>query len=51
MLRNLFSSKKKKTGKSVGVIGLGYSLGKNKITNFDLEKKVDTNDEWIRRAW
>lgn len=32
----------------VGILGLGAYLPKKKLTNFDLEKMVDTNDEWIR---
>lgn len=32
---------------NVGIIGLGHCLPKHKLTNFDLEKMVDTTDEWI----
>jgi len=32
---------------NVGIIGLGHYLPKRKLTNADLEKLVDTNDEWI----
>ena len=32
---------------NVGIIGLGHYLPKRKITNADLEKLVDTTDEWI----
>lgn len=33
--------------KNVGIIGLGRYLPKKRLTNFDLEKMVDTSDEWI----
>ncbi|GKU81789.1 beta-ketoacyl-ACP synthase III [Niallia sp. NCCP-28] len=33
---------------STGVIGIGRALPEKILTNFDLEKMVDTNDEWIR---
>ena len=33
---------------SVGIKGMGYYVPENVITNFDLEKIVDTTDEWIR---
>jgi len=32
----------------VGFLGLGYYLPEKVLTNFDLEKIVDTTDEWIR---
>lgn len=32
----------------VGIIGIGKYVPKNVVTNFDLEKKLDTSDEWIR---
>ncbi len=31
-----------------GILGLGVSLPQKILTNKDLEKKVDTTDEWIR---
>ena len=31
----------------VGVLGLGVHIPENVITNFDLEKIVETSDEWI----
>jgi len=31
-----------------GILGTGYYLPEKIITNFDLEKIVDTSDEWIR---
>src|SRR5688572_20455750 len=31
----------------VGVAGLGRYVPERKLTNFDLEKMVDTSDEWI----
>ena len=34
--------------KHVGIIGTGSFLPDNVVTNFDLEKMVDTNDQWIR---
>jgi 3-oxoacyl-[acyl-carrier-protein] synthase-3 len=33
---------------NVGILGLGVYLPSKKLTNFDLEKMVDTSDEWIR---
>ena len=33
---------------SVGIKGMGYYVPENVGTNFDLEKIVDTTDEWIR---
>ncbi|MDD5729803.1 MAG: ketoacyl-ACP synthase III [Candidatus Omnitrophica bacterium] len=33
--------------KKVGIIGLGQYLPKRVLTNADLEKMVDTSDEWI----
>lgn len=33
--------------KKVGIIGLGKYLPENRLTNKDLEKIVDTDDEWI----
>jgi len=40
---------KYKTSKTqkVGIIGVGRYLPKKKLTNRDLEKMVDTSDEWI----
>ncbi len=34
--------------KSIGIIGTGHFVPDNVVTNFDLEKMVDTTDEWIR---
>jgi 3-oxoacyl-[acyl-carrier-protein] synthase III len=33
--------------KKIGIIALGKYLPERKLTNADLEKMVDTNDEWI----
>jgi 3-oxoacyl-[acyl-carrier-protein] synthase-3 len=33
---------------SVGIIGLGRYMPERVVTNFDLEKQMDTTDEWIR---
>lgn len=33
---------------SVGITGTGSYLPQKELTNFDLEKMVDTTDEWIR---
>src|SRR5699024_5839041 len=33
---------------NVGVLGIGHYAPENIMTNADLEKIVDTNDEWIR---
>src|ERR1700689_4182784 len=32
----------------VGILGQGAYLPSKKLTNFDLEKMVETSDEWIR---
>ncbi len=34
--------------KSVGIIGTGSYLPEKELTNFDLEKMVDTSDQWIK---
>ncbi|MBM3253459.1 MAG: ketoacyl-ACP synthase III [Candidatus Omnitrophica bacterium] len=34
--------------KRVGILGLGAYLPQKVLTNFDLEKMVNTSDEWIR---
>lgn len=31
-----------------GIIGMGSYIPNHVVTNFDLEKKMDTSDEWIR---
>ena len=36
------------TGKAVGILGTGVSIPEKVLTNRDLEKMVDTSDEWIR---
>lgn len=36
-----------KIAKSVGIIGTGSYLPEKRLTNFELEKMVDTSDEWI----
>src|SRR4051794_3463120 len=33
--------------RSVGILGTGAHLPEKVLTNFDLEKMVDTSDEWI----
>jgi len=35
--------------KKVGIIGLGMYVPEKKLTNQDLEKMVDTSDEWITK--
>ncbi|MBN2899530.1 MAG: ketoacyl-ACP synthase III [Clostridia bacterium] len=37
-----------KSLRSVGIIGTGSYVPERKVTNFDMEKIVDTSDEWIR---
>lgn len=37
----------KETGKAVGIIGLGAYVPDKIVTNYDLEKTVDTSDQWI----
>lgn len=34
--------------RSVGILGMGYAVPDRILTNHDLEKIVDTTDEWIR---
>jgi 3-oxoacyl-[acyl-carrier-protein] synthase-3 len=34
-------------GKRIGILGTGSFLPERVLTNFDLEKILDTNDEWI----
>ncbi len=36
------------TQRRAGILGLGICLPEKVVTNFDLEKMVDTTDEWIR---
>src|SRR3989338_1713548 len=36
------------TQKRVGILGLGAYLPEKVLTNSDLEKLVDTSDEWIQ---
>jgi 3-oxoacyl-[acyl-carrier-protein] synthase-3 len=33
---------------NAGIIGIGRCLPEDKLTNFDLENRMDTSDEWIR---
>ena len=33
---------------NAGILGIGRCLPEKILTNHDLEKIVDTNDEWIR---
>lgn len=33
---------------NAGIIGTGRCLPEDKLTNFDLEQRMDTSDEWIR---
>jgi 3-oxoacyl-[acyl-carrier-protein] synthase-3 len=40
--------KHKKEPSGVGIVGLGSYAPEKVLTNFDLEKIVDTSDEWIR---
>ncbi|HRI04281.1 MAG TPA: beta-ketoacyl-ACP synthase III [Pyrinomonadaceae bacterium] len=35
------------TARNAGIIGMGHSYPEGILTNADLEKMVDTNDEWI----
>ncbi len=34
--------------KSVGILGIGHYVPEKVLTNFDLEKIVDTSDQWIK---
>jgi 3-oxoacyl-[acyl-carrier-protein] synthase-3 len=42
------SAKQTTAPQRIGVVGMGMSVPKKVLTNFDLEKMVDTSDEWIR---
>ena len=42
------SKKHKKQPSGIGIMGLGSYAPEGVLTNFDLEKIVDTSDEWIR---
>lgn len=33
---------------NAGIIGMGRCLPEDRLTNFQLEQRMDTNDEWIR---
>ncbi|MFN4214723.1 MULTISPECIES: beta-ketoacyl-ACP synthase III [Exiguobacterium] len=33
---------------NIGIIGIGSFLPANRVTNIDLEQRMDTSDEWIR---
>lgn len=33
---------------NVGIVGIGRYVPENVVTNQDLEKRMDTSDEWIR---
>lgn len=41
------SASTKSTKKNIGIIGLGHYLPKRRLTNHDLEKLIDTSDQWI----
>src|SRR3989338_9040625 len=34
--------------KRIGILGLGMHVPRKVLTNFDIEKMVDTTDEWIQ---
>ena len=34
--------------KKVGIVGIGSYVPEKILTNFDLEKRIDTSDQWIR---
>ncbi len=34
--------------KSIGITGTGFYVPEKNLSNFDLEKKIETSDEWIR---
>jgi len=42
------SEKHKKEPSGIGILGMGSYAPEKILTNFDLEKMVDTTDEWIR---
>lgn len=42
------TSATKTSSKRIGIVGLGMHVPKKILTNFDLEKMVETSDDWIR---
>lgn len=42
------NEQRRKPPSGFGIIGIGAHVPDNALTNFDLEKMVDTTDEWIR---
>lgn len=42
------SARHRSSQRRIGIAGLGMHVPAKVLTNFDLEKMVDTNDEWIR---
>ena len=42
------SKKTKKEPSGIGIVGMGSFAPEGVLTNFDLEKIVDTSDQWIR---
>jgi len=42
------TSRRARPTRRIGILGLGMYVPKKVLTNFDLEKMVDTSDEWIR---
>ena len=37
-----------RNGRAAGILGTGTALPNKVITNFDLEKMVETSDRWIK---
>ena len=33
--------------RAVGILGIGHYVPEKTVTNFDMEKIVDTSDQWI----
>jgi 3-oxoacyl-[acyl-carrier-protein] synthase-3 len=42
------NTKHRKPASGIGILGVGGFVPEGELTNFDLEKIVDTSDEWIR---
>ena len=42
------NEQRRKPPSGIGIIGIGAYVPETAVTNFDLEKIVDTTDEWIR---
>ncbi len=42
------SEQRRKAPSGIGILGIGSCVPEGELTNYDLEKMVDTTDQWIR---